>query len=162
VWLKLYSKGFKRHPAFTNKYLFGGFMGLDAFGIGAVADLAKDLVGRFFPDKTEAEKAQMSLILTTMQNQMAMNQGQMNINKVEAASPSFFVSGWRPFVGWICGGACAWNWIGLPVCLFIATSFGKKIEVAPADLSQMLPLLLGLLGMGALRTYEKTQGVARP
>lgn len=135
-------------------------MGLDALGIGAIADLAKDLVGRFFPDKTEAEKAQMSLILTTMQNQMAMNQGQMDANKVEAANPSIFVSGWRPFVGWVCGSACAWNWVGLPVVLFIAKAAGHAIDVKPADLTQMLPLLMGLLGMGALRTYEKTQGVA--
>jgi len=135
-------------------------MGLDALGIGAIADLAKDLVGRFFPDKTEAEKAQMSLILTTMQNQMAMNQGQMDANKVEAANPSIFVSGWRPFVGWVCGSACAWNWVGLPVVLFIAKAAGHAVDVKPADLTQMLPLLMGLLGMGALRTYEKTQGVA--
>ena len=135
-------------------------MGLDALGIGAIADLAKDLVGRFFPDKTEAEKAQMSLILTTMQNQMAMNQGQMDANKVEAANPSLFVSGWRPFVGWVCGSACAWNWVGLPVVLFIAKAAGHAVDVKPADLTQMLPLLMGLLGMGALRTYEKTQGVA--
>jgi len=136
-------------------------MGLDALGIGAIADLAKDLVGRFFPDKSEQEKGQMALILATMQNQMAMNQGQMDINKIEAANPNIFVSGWRPFVGWVCGGACAWNWVGLPIGKFVASLFGKTLEVAPADLTQMLPLLLGLLGMGALRTYEKTQGVAR-
>ena len=136
-------------------------MGLDALGIGAIADLAKDLVGRFFPDKTETEKAQMSLILTTMQNQMAMNQGQMDINKLEAQNPSLFVSGWRPFVGWVCGSACAWNWIGLPVANFLAAAFQHPLNIAAADLTQMLPLLLGLLGMGALRTYEKTQGVDR-
>jgi hypothetical protein len=135
-------------------------MGLDALGIGAIADLAKDLVGRFFPDKTETEKANMALILTTMQNQMAMNQGQMDINKLEAQNPSIFVSGWRPFVGWVCGGACAWNWLGLPICNFIAAAFHHELKISPADLSQMLPLLMGLLGMGALRTYEKTQGVA--
>jgi hypothetical protein len=135
-------------------------MGLDALGIGAIADLAKDLVGRFFPDKTEQEKAQMSLILTTMQNQMAMNQGQMDINKIEAANPSILVSGWRPFIGWVCGGACAWNWVGLPVVLFFAAAFGKEVKVSPADLTQMLPLLMGMLGMGALRTYEKLNGVA--
>ena len=136
-------------------------MALDALGIGAIADLAKDLVSRFFPDKTETEKAQMSLILVTMQNQMAMNQGQMDINKVEAASPNFFVSGWRPWVGWVCGSACAWNWIGLPVANFLMAAFKHPLAVAPADLTQMLPLLLGMLGMGALRTYEKTQGVSK-
>jgi hypothetical protein len=158
---KVYSKGFKTHPALTNNYHLGAFMGLDALGIGAIADLAKDLVGRFFPDKTEQEKAQMSLILTTMQNQMAMNQGQMDINKMEAANPNFFVSGWRPFVGWVCGSACAWNWVGLPITKAALGLFHKTLKVAPADLTQMLPLLMGLLGMGALRTYEKTQGVAR-
>lgn len=136
-------------------------MGLDAFGIGAIADLAKDLVGRFFPDKTESEKAQMSLILTTMQNQMAMNQGQMDANKAEAANPSVFVSGWRPFIGWVCGLACAWNWLGLPITKAVLLAFHEDVsKFVPADLSQMFPLLLGLLGMGALRTYEKTQGVA--
>jgi hypothetical protein len=136
-------------------------MGLDALGIGAIADFATSLVSRFFPDKTESEKAQLSLILTTMQNQMAMNQGQMDANKAEAANPSVFVSGWRPFVGWVCGGACAWNWVGLPVVMFLAKVFGHPVEgISPADLTQMLPLLMGMLGMGALRTYEKTQGVA--
>jgi len=89
-----------------------------------------------------------------------MNQGQMDINKIEAANPTLFVSGWRPFVGWVCGSACAWNWIGLPIVLFFTAAFGKKLEIAPADLSQMWPVLLGLLGMTAFRTYEKTQGVA--
>lgn len=136
-------------------------MGLDITGFGAIADFAGDLVKRFFPDKTEQEKAQLSLMLTTMQNQMAMNQGQMDTNKVEAASPSLLVSGWRPFVGWVCGSACAWNWIGLPILLFLAKVFHHPVEgVAPADLTQMLPLLMGMLGMGALRTYEKQQGVA--
>jgi len=136
-------------------------MGIDALGIGAIADFARDLVGRFFPDKTESEKGQMALILATMQNQMAMNQGQMDTNKVEAANPSLFVSGWRPFVGWVCGSACAWNWIGLPVAKFGAELFGKTLVLQSADVSQILPLLLGMLGMGALRTYEKVQGATK-
>jgi len=136
-------------------------MGFDLTGLSAIADLASNLVGRFFPDKTEQEKAQLSLVLTTMQNQMSMNQGQMDTNKVEAGSPSLFVSGWRPFVGWVCGAACAWNWIGLPVIKAGLLAFNQDASaLQPADLTQMLPLLFGLLGMGALRTYEKTQGVA--
>ena len=135
-------------------------MALDALGIGAIADFASNLVNRFFPDKTEAEKGQLSLILTTMQNQMAMNQGQMDTDKVEAANTSLFVSGWRPFVGWVCGGACAWNWVGLPVVNAVATMAKHPLALAPADLTQMLPLLMGMLGMGALRTYEKLNGVA--
>ena len=128
-------------------------MTLDIAGIGAVADLASNLVNKFFPDKTEQERAQISLMLTTIQ-------GQTDINKIEAANPKMFVSGWRPFVGWVCGSACAWNWVGLPAAKFFAAACGYPIDVAPADLSQMLPLLMGLLGMGALRTFEKLNGVA--
>ena len=133
---------------------------MDITGIGSVADLASGIINKIWPDKTQAEKDQMAQALALLQGQISMNQGQMDINKVEAASPTLFVAGWRPFVGWVCGSACAWNWVGLPVAKFAAAAFHHAIEVAPADLTQMLPLLMGLLGMGALRTYEKTKGVA--
>ena len=87
-------------------------------------------------------------------------QGQLDINKVEAANPSVFVSGWRPFIGWVCGAGCAWNWVGLPVASFILTIIGKPITLTSADLTEMMPLLLGMLGLGALRTVEKINNVA--
>jgi len=59
----------------------------------------------------------------------------------------------------VCGSACAWNWVGLPVVLFVARAAGHPVDVKPADLTQMLPLLMGMLGMGALRTYERLNGV---
>lgn len=133
---------------------------MDITGIGSVADLAKSVINKIWPDKSEQEKQQMAIALQAMQNEMSLAQGQLDINKVEAANPSLFVSGWRPFVGWVCGSACAWNWVGLPLVLAGASLFGTKLDAKPADLSQMMPLLLGMLGMGALRTYEKTQGVA--
>ena len=71
-----------------------------------------------------------------------------------------FVSGWRPFIGWVCGMACAWNWIGLKVALFIAAYFGKNLNITPADITEMMPVLLGMLGLGGMRTVEKIQGVA--
>jgi hypothetical protein len=81
-------------------------------------------------------------------------QGQLEINKVEAASPSVFVSGWRPFIGWVCGLACAWNWIGLPILRMYVP------DLTPANLTEMMPVLMGLLGLGALRTVEKINNVA--
>ena len=137
-------------------------MALDLTGIGSVADLASGIIGKIWPDKTQAEKDQMAQALALLQGQIQMNQGQLAIDQVEAANPSLFVYGWRPFVGWVCGSACAWNWVGLPVLTFLAAAFRHPLAIAPADLTQMLPLLMGMLGMGALRTYEKTQGVARP
>jgi hypothetical protein len=126
---------------------------MDLTGLGSVADLAKLVVGKVWPDKTAQEQAEAAAALVAMQ-------GQLDANKAEAASPDLFVSGWRPFVGWVCGLACAWNWIGLPVGKAILAACGQEMSIAPANLTEILPLLLGLLGMGSLRTYEKTQGVA--
>jgi len=128
-------------------------MGLDLTGLGSVADLASGIINKIWPDKTEQEKAQMAQAL-------AILQGQLDANKAEAANPSVFVSGWRPFIGWVCGSACAWNWMGLPIAKFICDFYGHKINLNSADITEMLPILMGMLGLGSLRTFEKTQGVA--
>ena len=85
---------------------------------------------------------------------------QTDINKVEAGSASLFVSGWRPAIGWVCGAACAWNWIGLPMVKVALGLLAIKLELAPANLTEMLPILMGMLGLGGLRTLEKVNGVA--
>jgi hypothetical protein len=128
-------------------------MGMDITGLGSVADLAGSIINKIWPDKSEQEKQQLAAAVMVVQ-------GQLDINKAEAANPSVFVSGWRPFIGWVCGAGCAWNWIGLPIAKAAFMAFGHVLNVSPADLSEMMPLLLGLLGLGTLRTVEKIQGVA--
>jgi hypothetical protein len=128
-------------------------MGIDIAGLGSVADLATSVINKIWPDKTEQEKAQLAAALTVIQ-------GQLDANRAEAANTNVFVSGWRPFIGWVCGSACAWNWIGLPVAVAISKWIEMPLELSPADMSQMLPLLLGMLGLGGLRTVEKINGVA--
>ena len=125
----------------------------DLTGIGAAATAVKEVVGMFFPDKTEQEKQQIAFTLAVIQTQT-------DTNKEEAKHPSVFVSGWRPAIGWVCGAACAWNWIGLPIAKVIAVILGHSIDLAPADLTEMLPVLMGMLGLGGLRTIEKLQGRA--
>ena len=125
----------------------------DITGLGAVTELASSVINKIWPDKSEAERQQLAAAVMVVQ-------GQLDINKVEAASPSVFVSGWRPFIGWVCGAACAWNWIGLKVALFVAAYFGKELNLAPADIGEMMPVLLGMLGLGGMRTVEKLNGVA--
>ena len=125
----------------------------DITGIGAVADFASTVVNKLWPDKSEAEKQQLAAAVMVVQ-------GQIDINKEEAKSPSVFVSGWRPFLGWVCGLACAWNWIGLKIALFIAASYGVALDVQPADLNEMWPILIVMLGLGGMRTAEKFAGVA--
>ena len=112
------------------------------------------LIG-LIPDPAAAAKAKAEAM------QMLIDAAQMEVNKVEAGNSSMFIAGWRPFVGWVCAAGCAWNWIGLPVGMFVVALAGRSLDLRPADLSEMLPLLLGLLGMGGLRTFEKIQGVAR-
>ncbi len=124
-------------------------------GISEVAGVVGSVIDRIWPNKTEQERAEL-------QAAMMVVQGQLEVNKAEAGSSSTFVAGWRPFIGWVCGAACAWNWIGLPVVkAFLPALAGVQIDLAPADLTEMLPVLMGMLGLGALRTYEKTKHVAR-
>jgi hypothetical protein len=126
----------------------------DLTGIGEVAGVVGSVIDRIWPNKTEQEKQEM-------QAAMLVVQGQLDVNKAEAGSSSVFVAGWRPFIGWVCGGACAWNWIGLPIAKAGLALAGVTLDLAPADLTEMLPVLMGMLGLGALRTFEKTKGVAR-
>jgi hypothetical protein len=129
-------------------------MGIDITGIGSVADLAKTAINAIWPDKTEQEKQQLAAAVMVVQ-------GQLDINREEAKNPSVFVSGWRPFIGWVCGSACAWNWIGLPMVKAGVVMAGyHALPISPADLSEMMPILMGMLGLGAYRTFEKVKGVA--
>ena len=127
-------------------------MALDPLTAGL--DLVNTAINKIWPDKSEQEKQQLAAAVVIVQ-------GQLDINKTEAASSSTFVAGWRPFIGWVCGGACAWNWIGLSIAKFIAlTFFSITLDIKPADLTEMMPVLLGMLGLAGLRSLEKTKGVA--
>ena len=122
--------------------------------VTGVVDLASTIINKIWPDKSEAEKQQLAAAV-------ALVNGQLAINQAEASSPSMFVAGWRPFIGWVCGSACAWNWLGLSVAKFVALlAFSKVLDIHPADVSEMMPVLMGMLGLGSLRTFEKLKGVA--
>lgn len=126
-------------------------MALDPLTAGM--GLVDTVISRIWPDKSEAEKQQLAAAVS-------MVQGQIAINQAEAGNPSVFVSGWRPAIGWVCGMACAWNWVGLKIALFVAAYLGHDLNLAPADIGEMMPVLLGMLGLGGLRTAEKINGVA--
>ena len=121
--------------------------------ITGAEDLITAAITRIWPDKSAQQAAELAAAVSVVNGQLAINQA-------EAASPSVFTSGWRPFIGWVCGSACAWNWLGLSVARFALDVIGHPLALAPADLSQMWPLLAGMLGLGALRTVEKIKGAA--
>jgi hypothetical protein len=86
---------------------------------------------------------------------------QTDVNKVEAASSDPFTSRWRPFIGWVCGSALAWHYIGRPVASWFLLMTGAEAPIPEVELGDLLVILLGMLGLGGLRTAEKLRGVAR-
>jgi hypothetical protein len=126
----------------------------------AILDIGSKVIDRVWPDPSQAAAAKLELFKLQQSGELQQIMGQLDINKTEAANASVFVSGWRPFIGWTCGAACAWNWIGISVAKVVAAFFQYPIVLTPADLSEMLPVLMGMLGLGALRTVEKMKGVA--
>ena len=92
--------------------------------------------------------------LQTLEYQLL--QGQLEVNKQEAASSSLFVAGWRPFIGWTCGAALAYTWIMAPVMKVMF----KLVELPVIDPSQIFPIVTAMLGVAGMRTYEKVRGVA--
>lgn len=135
-----------------------------AFGIddaiGAVANLGSSVVARIWPDATEVEKAKLAQISAEFTAQSQQIIGQIDINKTEAASTSLFVAGWRPFVGWVCGAAFAYQFVVAPIGLWVGFVVGHPIPAPPKLDDTLWQLVFGMLGMGSLRTYEKMKGVA--
>lgn len=126
--------------------------------ISAALDIGGKVIDRLWPDPAQAAAAKLELLKLQQSGELA----QIAVNKEEAQHPSVFVSGWRPAVGWTCVAACAWNWVGLPIVKTALLVFtGKTLALSPADLTEMLPILLGLLGLGGLRTIERLNGVER-
>jgi len=121
-------------------------------GIGEIADAVSSIVGKFFPDKTEEEKAKIAMVIQ-------MVRSQTETNRVEAASPSVFVAGWRPAVGWTCALAFCVQFVIGPLGTWLAGLSGHPVQFPNMDLGTMMPLLLGMLGLGGMRTFEKVSGV---
>ena len=110
------------------------------------------------------QKAKLAHEIATMSDTHAQQAllSQLEINKAEAASGSLFKGGWRPFVGWVCGVAFAYHFVLQPLIVFILTVFGSDIPELPEfDMSTLLTTLGGLLGIGGLRSYEKTKGLTK-
>ena len=117
-------------------------------------------------DKFVENKDQKNLLahrIATMAERHAheLAKGQLEVNKVEAAHNNMFVAGWRPAVGWICAIGMAGNFILIPMANFILALVESEIVMPLIALSEMMPVLLGMLGLGAMRTVERAKGVQR-
>ena len=124
--------------------------------LGPIVD---KLVG-MIPDPAAQEKARAEALAQIITAAQAADQAQNEVNKAEAASGSIFVGGWRPFIGWVCGAALAFHYIVRPLATMALTAMHRPDIILPGLDDNLWQLMLGMLGMGGLRTYEKVKGAA--
>ncbi len=128
----------------------------------AVLPLVKDVVGSFLPeDPKKRAEAERKIEAQLTEHLAKIDMAQLEVNKTEAAHRSIFVAGWRPAIGWMCGGAMGLNFIVFPLASFVLAQTGHLVELPTLDMSQMMPVLMGLLGLGGLRTVEKIKQVSK-
>ena len=122
------------------------------------------LVDKLFTTDEERANARLKIMELQSKGELA----QLAVNEKEAEHASLFVAGWRPFIGWVCGFAFVWAFIVQPILVFVAFIGGRTfgidfdMQLLPElDLENMLAVLFGMLGLGAMRSYERKHGVAR-
>jgi Holin of 3TMs, for gene-transfer release len=128
--------------------------------VSALLDIGSKVIDRVWPDPAQAAAAKLELMKLQQSGELAQIAGQMEINKVEAANPSVFVSGWRPSIGWVCSAGFAVQFVIGPLAEWGSALYGQPVKFPTMDFGTMMPLMLGMLGLGGMRTAEKIQGVA--
>lgn len=108
---------------------------------------------------SKEEKEQLKLRFAEVEAKL--KEKQLDINKVEAGHRSIFVSGWRPFLGWVSGLSIGYVYLFQPLLDMILQMFGVKVNWVVLDLGQLMPLILGMLGLGGLRSFEKAKGLTK-
>jgi|TARA_R110000822_G_scaffold13328_1_gene47321 hypothetical protein len=115
---------------------------------------ATSLLDKVIEDKDEKNRIAFELSTLAERHAQELAKGQLEVNKVEAAHHSIFVSGWRPCIGWVCA-------LGLLYNTILSNILGIWVEVPEIDTTLLVPVMMGMLGLGAMRSYEKVQGVSR-
>lgn len=126
--------------------------------VGGLAGPLFGLIDDLFTSDEERESAKLKLLEMEQKGELA----QIAVNMKEAESEHLFVSGWRPAVGWVCVAAFAYTFVLEPFAVLVALAVGVDKEIVDAlpdlEIGTMMPVLLGMLGLGAMRTYEKKNG----
>lgn len=127
----------------------------------SVLEVTNKVLDRVFPDPVQKAQAQLELMKLQQNGELATMTAQTDINKIEAANASLFVSGWRPYIGWVCGTAFSLHFLVFPIVNFILVSLGYTEVKITFDMTTLLTVLGGMLGIGGLRTIEKLNGVTK-
>jgi len=119
-----------------------------------------DVIGRFLPEDKEAKaKAEREIEAQLTTHLAKIDLAQLDINKTEAAHRSIFVAGWRPFIA--CGVALSWTYVVMPIAQFVLAQTGHLVDLPAMNMSEMMPVLMGMLGLGGLRSFEKYKKVSK-
>ena len=123
--------------------------------IDKLIEPVSNILDKFIADKDLKLKLQHEL----NQELHKANMAQIEVNKTEAQHRNVFVAGWRPFTGWICASALAYHFILEPIIVFFLATQSITLQLPQFDMGSLLTVLMGLLGLGGLRSYEKKQGL---
>jgi hypothetical protein len=136
-----------------------------AVPFAAILDVGLKVLDRVLPDPKAKAEAQMKLLelqqagaLKELDAEMQLALGQLEVNKAEAAAPDAFRGGWRPFIGWVCGTALAFQFVVRPFLMWLAPAIGLPAGMPELDMGDLMTVLLGMLGLGGLRTFERVKG----
>jgi hypothetical protein len=143
-------------------------MGLDLTGFGSLFDFAGKVIDKIFPDPVKAQEAKLELFKLQQTGELAqlaadtdLAKGQIAVNAEEAKNANVFVSGWRPYLGWTLATGFGVQFVFGPLGEWACALAGHPARFPPMDTATMMPLLLGMLGLGGMRTVERIKGVNR-
>ena len=122
--------------------------------LGSLIGPATQLLDKVIEDKDQKNALAHEIATMAERHAQELAKGQLEVNKVEAAHHSIFVSGWRPCIGWVSA-------LGLLYNTILSNILGIWVEVPEIDTTLLVPVMMGMLGLGAMRSYEKVQGVSR-
>lgn len=130
--------------------------------LGALIGPVTGLLDKVIEDKDQKAKLAHEIATMSEKHAQELAKGQLEINLAEAKSGSLFKGGWRPFIGWVCGAAFAYHFILQPLIVFGVTASGVVIPPLPEfDMGSLMTVMMGMLGLGGLRTFEKQKGLTK-
>lgn len=139
-----------------------------AFPLLALLPFAEKLFDKFIPDPEAKAKAILELkkeenaqALQELTLEIQSMKLQTDINLEEAKSGNWFAASWRPFIGWVCGVAFAYHFVLQPLIAFFLAANGHDMKLPAFDMDALFTVLMGMLGLGGMRSFEKYKGVTK-
>lgn len=137
----------------------------DLTGLGSLFGLVTKVIDKIFPDKDQADKVKLEMLkmqqegaLKELELEYNLMMKQIDVNVEEAKSEKWWKAGARPFVIWVCGFALAYNYVLMPFIVWTTKAFFPNVPDMPTlDYGELMTLLLGMLGIGTMRTIDKSR-----